>query len=158
MVHIDLMSSDVSTLAGTGNKGHRDGHRLQAWFNQPIGVTVDSRRNVIVADTANHCIRKITPGGKVTIVAGAGGNGYLDDVGLRAQFFNPMGLAVDKEGNVIVADSSNHRIRKVTPDGVVTTVAGTGEPGHRDHDSSPIHVSVCAAGVERYPGDGHIVG
>mmetsp|Transcript_9991 Transcript_9991/g.20859 ORF Transcript_9991/g.20859 Transcript_9991/m.20859 type:complete len:398 (+) Transcript_9991:255-1448(+) len=138
MVHIDPMSNDCTTLAGTGSKGHRDGYRLQSWFNQPIGVAVDSKRNVFIADTANHCIRKIALDGKVNIVAGAGASGYQDGVALRAQFFIPMGIAVDAEGNLIVADSSNHRIRKVSPDGSVTTLAGTGETGHRDHASSPL--------------------
>jgi hypothetical protein len=117
------MSNEVITLACTGMMGHRYGARLHAWFNKPIGVTVDMQENLILSDTSNHCIRMIDP---------SPGGGYEDGKGLHTQFHNPMGIALDAEGNLLVADSSNHRIRKVTPQGRVTTLAGTGEPGHRD--------------------------
>ncbi|VDB00779.1 hypothetical protein S1OALGB6SA_1869, partial [Olavius algarvensis spirochete endosymbiont] len=94
----------------------------------------DSSGNVYVADTYNHRIRKITPKGVVSTLAGSGrgGRGFADGTGTDAQFFFPSNVAVDPEGNVYVADASNHRIRKITPKGVVSTIAGDGTPGYTD--------------------------
>jgi hypothetical protein len=124
----------VSTLAGTGVRGHRDGKGTAAQFYQPNGVAVDGDGNVIVADTSNYLIRKITPQGHVLTLAGTGARGHRDGEGTVAQFDQPWGIAVDGDGNVIVADKCNHRIRKITPQGHVSTLAGTDVRGHRDGD------------------------
>ena len=82
----------------------------------PYGVAVDSAGNVYVADTSNHTIRKVTPAGVVTTLAGLAGNsGSADGTGSAARFYLPCGVAVDSAGNVYVADTGNHTIRKVTP-------------------------------------------
>lgn len=125
----------VSTLAGiAGNHGGVDGIGNRARFWAPFGVAVDASDNVYVADTLNNTIRKISTDGNVTTLAGMVGNpGSNDGVGAAARFRNPWGVAVDKDGNVYVADSSNDTIRKVTPDGKVTTLAGkAGESGVED--------------------------
>ena len=118
----------VSTLAGR-RSGYKDGTGTDAQFFYPAGVAVDSSGNVYVADTYNHRIRKITPKGGVSTLAGSGrgGRGFADGTGTDAQFFFPSNVAVDPEGNVYVADASNHRIRKITPMGMVTTFAGSTE-------------------------------
>ena len=119
----------VTTLAGSGEYGSVDGTGTAASFSGPAGVAVDSSGNVYVADEGNHRIRKITPVGVVTTLAGGGGNswgGFADGTGTAASFSSPAGVAVDGNGNVYVADSMNHRIRKITPAGVVTTLAGGG--------------------------------
>ena len=117
----------VTTLAGlAGNRGSDNGTGSDARFNNPHGVAVDSAGNVYVADTYNHTIRKVTPAGVVTTLAGlAGTPGSADGTGSAARFYQPYGVAVDSAGNVYVADDLNHTIRKVTPDGVVTTLGGS---------------------------------
>ncbi len=125
----------VSTLAGVpGEPGSDDGPGASAHFNQVHGVTVDRTGNVYAADFGNHTIRKITPDGLVTTIAGQAGNpGSNDGVGTNARFCAPYGVAADENGNVFVADTSNHTIRKITPDGVVTTLAGlAGNVGNQD--------------------------
>lgn len=116
----------VTTLAGEpGVSGFRNGTGGAARFSTPNGVAVDPNGIVYVADTNNHVVRKITPDGTVTTLAGiVGGSGGLDGPATVARFFSPWGLAVDGAANVYVADSANHSIRKITPDGVVSTLAG----------------------------------
>jgi sugar lactone lactonase YvrE len=116
----------VSTLAGQLNvAGAGDGTGSGAHFRYPNGIAVDAATNVYVADSGNDLIRKITPAGVVTTLAGkAGMAGYQDGTGTNALFNNPQGVAVDGATNVYVADYGNHTIRKISPAGVVTTLGG----------------------------------
>lgn len=123
----------VSTFAG-GNEGFADGVGSAASFNTPSGLAIDSNGNLYVADTANNRIRKVTPAGEVSTIAGDGTAGYLDGSAARARFNGPIGVAVDSRGNVFVADTYNDRIRLISPDGNVSTIAGAGTPGHADGD------------------------
>ncbi len=120
-------SGVVSTLAGSaGLSGSADGMGSAARFNEPQGVAVDSAGNVYVADTGNHTIRMITPSRVVSTLAGlAGATGSTNGTGSSARFYQPEGVAVDSATNVYVADTWNHTIRKITPGGVVTTLAGS---------------------------------
>jgi sugar lactone lactonase YvrE len=117
----------VSTLAG-GKEGFVDGLGAAAAFNTPSAIALDHLGNLYVADTGNHAIRRIAPGGAVTTLAGNGSPGYVDGIGRAAQFNGPVGIAVDDAGIVYVADTYNDRIRRIGPDGTVTTLAGTGKP------------------------------
>jgi sugar lactone lactonase YvrE len=119
----------VSTLAGSGKAGFSDGTGTEASFNTPEGVALDSKGNVYVADSANHKIRKISPSGVVTTLAGSGQKGFVDGAGAEAGFMDPKGVALDSIGNIYVGDMKNHCIRKITPGGVVTTLAGSGKLG-----------------------------
>ncbi len=123
----------VTTHAGQpGMSGSANGPRSVARFAFPSGLVVDASNNVFVADTDNHAIRKITPAGVVTTVAG-GTYGTNDGVGLAARFSGPYGVGLDAANNLYVADTGNSAIRKVTPGGVVTTLAGiTLVPGTND--------------------------
>lgn len=122
----------VTTLAGSGSMGSTDATGTAASFNFPQGVTTDKLGNVYVADFGNDKIRKISPGGVVTTLAGSGAQGSTDGSGSSASFHGPVGVACDASGNVYVADNVNHKIRKITPMGVVTTLAGTGSAGSTD--------------------------
>jgi streptogramin lyase len=125
-------SQIVTTLAGSGSYGYLDGLGTIAQFGSPYGVCTDTSGNVYVAESSNNRIRKITPTGVVTTLAGSGVSGYNDGIGTGAQFNNPQAVCTDYIGNVYVADSDNNRIRKITPAGVVTTLAGSGINGYLD--------------------------
>jgi sugar lactone lactonase YvrE len=116
----------VTTLAGSaGSIGSADGTGNVARFSSPQGVAVDSAGNVFVADSGNQMIRKVTPAGVVTTLAGSAGSiGSVDGTGSAARFNYPSSVAVDSAGNVFVADTYNHAIRKVTAARVVTTIGG----------------------------------
>ena len=114
----------VTTFAGTGSTGSQDGIGSVAQFNVPNGVISDSNGNVYVADYISHKIRKISPLGVVSTLAGNGNPGHLDGTGTLAQFNGPYRIAIDSNGDLFVTDRENDRIRKITPAGVVTTFAG----------------------------------
>ncbi len=122
----------VSTFAGNGFAGYTDATGTAAQFASPSGIAVDASGNVYISDLANQRIRKITPGAVVTTFAGSNGYGLTDGPGVSAQFHFPKGIAVDAAGNLYIADSQNYAIRKIKPDGTVSTLAGNGEQGYVD--------------------------
>ena len=113
----------VTTLAGDGTAGLRDGAAAQARFNGPIGVAADDKGNVYVADSYNDRIRRITPDGQVRTLAGGDAPGFADGPGAAAAFDTPTALALDRDGALLVADTGNDAIRKIAPDGRVSTIA-----------------------------------
>ena len=119
----------VSTFAGTGTSGSTDGEGIVASFFSPYGITIDSNGNIYVGDSRNNKIRKITPAAVVTTFAGSGTAGSTDALGTAATFNYPVGVAFDTSGNLFVADRLNNKIRKITADGKVTTLAGSGTVG-----------------------------
>ena len=125
---------EVANIAGSGAPGAfwGDGGQAQdASLSYPLGVAVDASANLYIADTGNSRVRKVSPDGVITTVAGNGIPGYSGDGGpaIGAQLRGPAGLAVDASGNLYIADLTDHRVRKVSPSGIITTVAGNGITG-----------------------------
>lgn len=116
----------VTTIAGNGTAGYVDATGSAARFDQPYGICVDASGNLYVTEENNYCIRKITPGGVVTTLAGSTTCGFVDATGSAARFCDVKGICIDPSGNLYVADRLNYCIRKVTQAGVVTTFAGSG--------------------------------
>ncbi|GAA0366997.1 NHL repeat-containing protein [Streptomyces blastmyceticus] len=127
-------SGIITTIAGNGQAGYvSDGGPATATpLSSPYGLTVDRSGNLYISDHGNHRVRRVTPNGIITTVAGNGQGGYVSDGGpaTATKLYYPQGLAVDAEGNLYIADSCNHRVRKVTPSGIITTVAGNGIAGY----------------------------
>jgi len=114
----------VTTLAGSGTQAYTDGIGTAASFKSPRGLSLGPDGNIYVADTESHVIRKVTPGGVVTTLAGGGTQSFADGTGTNALFNWPYDVSVARDGNIYVADTHNERIRKITPQGVVTSIAG----------------------------------
>ncbi len=124
----------ISTVAGDGLQGDAGdgGPATSAELLYPLGVAVDSAGNLFIADTSNHRIRMVTPGGTISTVAGSSNGGYAGDGGpaTSAELHCPAGVAVDSAGDLFIADTYNSRIRMVTPGGTISTVAGNGAFGY----------------------------
>jgi sugar lactone lactonase YvrE len=142
----------VSTLAG-GVRGFADGAGDRAQFSTPSGLALAADGTVYVADTGNHAIRRITPDGVVTTVAGDGTPGFADGPADQARFNGPIGVAVAPDGRIVVADTYNDRIRAIDARGTVSTLAGSGLPGTDDGIAAaasfdtPAGVAVDARGM-----------
>ena len=141
-------SYEWTTIAGSmGGMGFRDGPLGIASFRSPRAVAGDAAGNLYLADSGNHTIRKITPEGRVSTLAGKGGAaGSVDGFGAAARFNNPGGIAVAGDGTLYIADTGNHTVRKLSPDGTVITLAGeAGISGHADGAGSAAHFFAPAA-------------
>ena len=125
----------VLSIAG-GGEGWRDGAGTDARFNTPSGIAVAPDGTLVVADTGNHAIRRVTPDGLVTTIAGGAGPGREDGPAASVRFDGPIGVAVDRNGTIFVADTYNDCIRKISTDGIVSTVAGGLLPGYRNGTGS----------------------
>ena len=127
---INLGSQQVTTIAGNNDTTtDRNGPDSTALFYYPTSVATDALGNIYVAEYVTNVIRKISANGIVSTFAGSGKAGLIDSTGTAAEFNGPSGLAIDKAGNLYVADTYNNAIRKITPAGVVTTIAGNGKAG-----------------------------
>ena len=145
---------NVSTIAGiSGVYGYADGTPETATFRFPYDLVAAPSGNILIADSNNHSIREILPTGEVTRLAGQASYGSYDGIGSAAKFEDPDGIAVDQQGNVFVSDRTNNTIRRITPAGVVTTIAGkagvsgsTDGPGADARFNYPRGLAVDAAG------------
>lgn len=129
---ISATTGEVTTVAGNGTKGFVNGIGTEAVFNTPYGLVFDSQGYLYVSEAGNQVIRKISPTNEVTTFAGCGTAGYVDANGTLAAFKTPGGMAIDAQDNIYVVEQSGHRLRKISPTGEVTTIAGSGLPGGDD--------------------------
>nr|WP_315250906.1 SMP-30/gluconolactonase/LRE family protein [uncultured Duganella sp.] len=136
----------VSTLAGDGPAGDRDGKGATAQFNGPVGVAVDPAGVVYVADTYNDRIRRIAPDGTVTTIAGGKRAGLADGAAAQALFDTPTGIAVNADGELFIADTANHAVRKLAKDGTVSTVAVAKEDDRDALLRAPVGLALTADG------------
>ncbi|GAB3840051.1 hypothetical protein [Hymenobacter jeollabukensis] len=127
-----LPSAATATLAGNGTGGYQDGPGPVARFTSPLGLTYDGQRTLYLCDTDDYRIRQVDTTGLATTLAGSGVAGMVDGPAATARFREPHGIARDAAGNLYIADRSVHRIRRLTPTGIVSTVAGTGTSGYAD--------------------------
>ena len=124
----------ISTVAGTGTVGNYNDNVPAFWarIDPPVSIALGPDGSIYFSEYANHCIRRVTPSGYITTVAGNGTQEYGGDghPATEAELNTPYGIAVAPDGTLYIADSENHRIRQVTPNGIITTIAGTGDIGH----------------------------
>jgi sugar lactone lactonase YvrE len=125
-------NGQVSTIAGNGTPGFSNGVGTNATFKYPVSVAVDTNGNAFVVDQGNYSIRKISKQGNVMTLAGNGTSGFVDGSGNNAQFVSPGGICIGTDGSVYVSDTGANAIRKISPLGTVTTLAGNGSAGQND--------------------------
>jgi sugar lactone lactonase YvrE len=128
---VDFVTGKIATIAGTGTRGYSgEGLATSAKIDSPRGLAIDASGNVYIADTGNNRVRKVT-GTTISTFAGTGIAGFSGDGGLAgaAQLSGPRGLAIKSNGEVVISDTGNNRVRQVAPSGIITTVAGTGVGG-----------------------------
>jgi NHL repeat-containing protein len=140
----------IHTVAGTGTPGYSgdDGPALQAHLYQPWGLAIDREGRLLIADAGNHCIRRVSRDGAITTVAGTGTAGFGGDGGpaTAAPLSFPAHIAVDAQGSLFIADGHNHRIRKVAPDGTITTLVGEGGTADPAPVATPAGMAIDRAG------------
>ncbi len=149
---LNLSTGIITTIAGNGyGFGGDGGQATQAQLNFPTSVTQDQSGNLYISDTLNHQVRKVTAAGIISRFAGTGSSGFSGDGGQAnlAQFNAPGGLTVDGAGNLYVTDQNNNRVRKIAPDGVITTAVGNGnKQSATDEGGTALNASLNApAGV-----------
>ncbi len=124
----------ITTIAGNGTAGYSGdgGAATAAELAYPEGLALDGSGNIYIADNLNNRIRKLTPSGIISTIAGNGTAGYSGDGGpaTAAELYQPTGLVVDWSGNIYIADLYNNRVRMVTPSGTISTIAGNGTAGY----------------------------
>lgn len=153
---INVEAADaVATLAGgAGISGHSDGVGTAARFADPVGLAIDADGNILLADSGNHCLRRITPAGIVSTLAGGPGlAGSADGVGTAARFDSPSALAVAPDGTVYISDTGNHTLRRLDRNGRITTLAGlagvsgaTNGVGSQVRFNAPLGLAVTPSG------------
>jgi uncharacterized protein (TIGR03437 family) len=145
---VTLSNGQINTYAGNRTEGYSGdgGAAINAELNTPTGLAVDTSGNLYIADTLNSVIRKVTPAGTISTVAGNGIQGYAGDGGLAtaAELYYPQAVAVDASGNLYIADTQNNRVREVNTAGIISTVAGNGTFGYSGDGSWAVNAQITA--------------
>ncbi|EDN72014.1 NHL repeat protein [Beggiatoa sp. SS] len=148
---LDIASGNISTVAGDSSVGVAGdgGPATAAQLSYPTGIDIDTAGNLYIADSSNHRIRKVDTTGNITTIAGDGTPGFAGDgkIATAAQLNAPTQVMVDSTGQVYIADTSNHRIRKVSTDNIITTMAGDGNGGYSGDGGDPTAAKLNS----RYP-------
>lgn len=129
---VDPMTGETSPYWGSGQRGNRDGNEAEGLMNDPFSLLAHSSGDLLITDSKNHTIRRLDSTGYLSTLAGTGSEGFKDGLGTTAAFNWPADIVEDAEGNLYVSDRFNHAIRKITPQGEVSTLAGNGEMGYDD--------------------------
>jgi trimeric autotransporter adhesin len=144
-------SGIITTTVGTGLPGYsgNGGPATDAEINRPYGIALDAFGNIYISEWTNNCIRKINTFGTISIIAGTTGRGYNGDgiMGTNAELNNPIGIAVDNNGSVYVADGYNDRVRKINSEGIISTIAGNGSTGFNGDGGQATLATIGATGV-----------
>jgi len=155
-----LPTNLMTTVAGNGTAGYAGdgGAAWRAMLNSPNGVALDTDHNVFIADTSNHRIRKMDTNGIITTVAGNGTNGFSGDgsLAINASLNSPGHIVFDSAGNLFIADTANHRIRKVDVNGLITTVAGAGTNGYSGDGGPATNASLNSPGGIAFDSAGNL--
>ncbi|GBC76683.1 Serine/threonine-protein kinase PknD [bacterium HR08] len=151
----------IETIAGTGISGFNGDDRpaIEAHLNFPRGLAVDAAGNLYIADTFNHRVRKITPDGIITTVAGTGRAGFSGDgdLAVRAELRFPLAVAVDADGRLYIADAGNNRVRRVNLDGTIATIAGTGKRGFEGDDGPAVAAALDTPAALAFDKEGRLL-
>ncbi len=158
---IDATTEAITRVAGDGQSGYSGdgGLAIEARLHSPEGVCVDTSGNIYIADTENHRIRKFVEGGNINTIAGTGTPGYSGDgeAAIDAKLNSPHGVCVHTSGNIYIADTENHRIRKFVEGGNINTIAGTGTPGYSPDPQKATEAKLnCPLGVCVHTTSGNI--
>jgi uncharacterized protein (TIGR03437 family) len=152
-------AGNIQTVAGNGTAGEA-GAGNTAWgeLYQPQGVALDSAGNLYIADTQNHRIRMLAPGGAISTIAGTGTPGFSGDGGAAAaaELNAPSEVALDPSGNIYIADTLNHRVRLVTTDGNIATIAGTGDAAYNGDDGPAVQIALSSPYGLTLDGQGNV--
>lgn len=156
-----IFTAVVSTFAGNGVSGYADGQASSAEFDYPTSITFDNKGNLYVAETQGNRIRKITPDGTVSTVAGNGSMGWIDGTASSAEFNLPYGIICDPAGNIYVGDTYNGYIRQITTSGIVNTLSTSGlgfvnQPATPAQFINPLGLAIDSKGV-LYVADGNVI-
>jgi len=149
----------VHTVAGTGTAGDAGaGNTSWGELNGPTGLALDSAGNLYIADTQNHRIRMLAPNGAISTIAGTGTGGFSGDGGAAAaaELNAPTAVAIDSSGNIYVADTLNHRVRLVTTDGNIATIAGTGDAAYNGDDGPAVRMALSSPYGLALDGQGNV--
>src|SRR5438552_863460 len=157
---LEQQNGVLTRVAGNSRVGYSgDGaSAINARLSDPRGVAVDGAGNLFIADSGNYRIRKVSFDGIISTVAGNGSQGFSGDGGpaINARLYASAGVAVDRAGNVFFADGYNNRIRKVSSDGIVSTVAGNGSPGYSGDGGQAINAQLTLPGGVAVDGAGNV--
>jgi len=158
VIRVDA-AGNIHTVAGTGTAGDAGGGGTSlAELYAPTGLALDAAGNLYIADTQNHRIRMLTPGGLISTVAGSGASGFSGDGGAAtaAELNVPSAVAVDASGNIYIADTGNNRVRLVTTDGNIATIAGTGDAGYNGDSGAALDMALYNPGGLAVDGQGNV--